>query len=198
MSEKTREYFDAFWTPDNIEKNRLRVRRTVVLFTILKRLEVDHKAALLELGSGAGRNLEYLYYWGYRNLEAIEFNQTAIDAMRKFAPVLSKVYVHPMALEDFDFSSKAYDVIFSVATLLHIPDIKKIARGVMHSARQYIITMEDEMRKGDVHFKRNYRKVFHKHPFEEIAHWKLNTQDDLPRHGYHLRVFRRNIRRDIL
>lgn len=187
----TEKYFQDFWSAEAIIRNRQSIKRSEKLCKILKKFGVGFEAKILELGAGVGRNLDYLWKKNYKNLSGIEWEENAIRIIRWLSPELEEIPIHHCAIQRFQYQPLSFDVIFSMGTLLHIENINEIAQSVRSASRQFIITMEDEMRQGPVHFPHDYYTLFHIHPFEQIHNEKLGEKEDFPKRGYRLRVFKR-------
>lgn len=73
------------------------------------------------------------------------------------------------------------DVAFCSFTLCRIPaeQIEHIARELSRVVRHILITSEDEGRNDAGYFPRNYRKLFARHGWREIArHYAMDLTDD--------------------
>ena len=119
---------------------------------------------ILELGCNAGRNLNFLYQAGYRRLSAIEINPQAVALLRETYPELAAcAEIHVAPIEDVirNFADGAFDIIFSLAVLVHVHyDSDWIFPEIARAAGKYVITIEDEANQTQRHFARNYREVF--------------------------------------
>lgn len=120
---------------------------------------------ILEIGCNVGRNLNYLYTHGFKDLTGVEINKEAVDLLKSHYKLPIKVYNE--AIEDRIKKLRKYDIIFSMAVFEHIhtdsdwifPEIQKRAK--------ILITIEDENSKTDRHFPRCYKNIF-KNQIEEI------------------------------
>jgi SAM-dependent methyltransferase len=119
---------------------------------------------ILELGCNVGANLNGLFAKGYRNLSGMEINKNAIEAMRRVFPELAKVArISQGSLEELlpQTPSKSVDVIFTMATLIHIhPTSNFIFPEMVRVAKKYIVVIERETANCSYVFARNYRRVF--------------------------------------
>jgi len=142
---------------------------TYVLFEDL--LEVVGKdTSFLEIGCNAGRNLNFLYNFGYRNLAGIEINELSINkTMKERFPDLyntGRFYIGNAAREIKKIPSKSYDVTFSIAVLEHIPpedkslyfDMARVTRGYIA-----IITGANSRQ-----YPYNYDKMFDKFGYKKV------------------------------
>jgi len=61
------------------------VERSKFLLKFIKRY-ADFQASILEIGCNVGRNLNYLFNAGYKELGGVEISQEALDLMKKTYP----------------------------------------------------------------------------------------------------------------
>lgn len=112
-------------------------------------------AKILEVGCNVGRNLNYLYGAGYRNVHGVEISPHAVDLLRKHHPELPQDSIHLGAAEDVlpRFADGEFDLVFTMAVMEHIhpeskevfDDIGRIAKTILAiepmkghtSSRQY-------------------------------------------------------------
>ena len=126
--------------------------------------QVRPENSILELGCNVGANLNGLFARGYRNLSGIEINKNAIEAMRRIFPELAKIArISQGSVEEVlpQTPSKSVDVIFTMATLIHIhPTSNFIFLEMVRVAKKYIVVIEGETANCGHVFARNYRRVF--------------------------------------
>lgn len=134
-------------------------------------------ARILEIGCNMGRNLYGLYNAGYKRLEGIEINKSAVKLMEKNYPDMCKspiikedrhrpdvnIYNRPVESVIGGLSDD-YGLVYSMAVLEHIPPasewiLKEMSRLAVNG---YIITIEDEKNFTSRHWARNYREIFEK------------------------------------
>ncbi len=103
----------------------------------------------LELGCGAGRNLECLRQHGYNKLYGIDVSREAINVAKHYYPNLAKVahlrsgYIQEILNE---FEDNEFDVVYSVAVLQHIlSDTEDIFYEMSRIAKKFIITIESDL-----------------------------------------------------
>lgn len=168
-SERLREVFDAWLEPD---------------------------AAILELGSSAGRHLSELYEHGYRDLTGIEINEDALDVMRETYPALAEGGTfHFDAIESVvpRFEDDQFDAVYSVETLQHIhPDHEWVFAEVARVSRDLLVTVEVEgaaggpavnyVDDGVLLYYRDWHAIFTELGFDEVESASLGRDT--------LRVFR--------
>lgn len=144
---------------------------------------------ILEIGTNAGRNLHHLFKAGFTDLVGIEINPSAVEAMRSFYPELMKIPVFANPVEDVigSFLEDSFECVFTMAVLEHIHyDSDWVFAHIARIAKR-IITIEDELRSGERHFRRNYEKVFVEYGMRQI-HMEDRSKLKLPT-GFVLRVF---------
>lgn len=123
---------------------------TYVMFEeLLKALPPE--ASFLEIGCNAGRNLNYLYKLGYRELAGVEINATAIHETLKntFTELYQTAtfYVGNAAEEIKKIPDNRYDVVFSIAVLEHIlPEDKRLFYDMVRVSKKYIAVITGENR----------------------------------------------------
>lgn len=184
----TTEYFKTFWNEPTLQKSWSRMGRSQYLLQVIQNLRIDPWSRILEIGSGTGRNLVYLFNHGYVMLAGIERDRQAYEfSVRQSMDLIELTHVD---VTKFLFMPNWYDVIFTMATLQHIPDVERLAWCMQKASRQYIITLEDEMRSGPVHFPRQYDKVFRK-GYKQVKHQKLGEAQGFAKRGFVLRVMKK-------
>lgn len=109
---------------------------------------VTRDAAILEIGCGSGRHLEYLREQGFRNLSGIDINESAFEVMASEYPRLHDIGEFDVgAIESVlpTIETDAYDVIYSVETLQHIPPADTDCfKHLPRISRDLVITAENE------------------------------------------------------
>lgn len=142
---------------------------TYVLFEDLLKV-IGKDASFLEIGCNAGRNLNYLYNQGYRNLAGIEINEVSINkTLMEHFPELYKTgrfYVGNAAHEIKKIPSKSYDVTFSIAVLEHIPpEDKRLFFDMARVTRSYIAIITGDNSRVYPH---NYDKIFEEFGYKKV------------------------------
>lgn len=186
----------AHWRDKHDPQRYLRANpaRTAALVDSVQALKLD-SPAILEIGCNSGRNLFGLWDAGYRDLTGIEINLSAIRMMRESRPDCTIAAI-PHAVEDIiqQLPSRHFDVVFTMAVLLHLPPTSEwVFAEMVRISAHYLITIECEksrVKTADslqIHWARNYRTIF-----EALGMRQLDVQDgpgDLSK--YVLRVFER-------
>ncbi|MFC7235636.1 class I SAM-dependent methyltransferase [Halosegnis marinus] len=109
---------------------------------------VGEDAAILELGCASGRHLAYLRDHGYGNLAGIDVNPDSFDVMRERYPGLAEAgEFRVAAIEEYvpDLPDDAFDVVFAVETLQHVPpDNEWVFDEIARVTGDLLITAENE------------------------------------------------------
>ena len=142
---------------------------TYVLFEDILKV-VGRDASFLEIGCNAGRNLNYLYKLGYRNLAGIEINELSVnETLREHFPELYKIgrfYLGNAAHEIKKIPDDSYDVTFSIAVLEHIPsEDKGLFFDMARVTKRYIAVITGENSRLYPH---NYDKLFEKYGYKKV------------------------------
>lgn len=128
---------------------------------------LNQKSQILEIGCGPGRNLDYLFRRGFRNLTGIEIGHKAIEL---FASTFPDTYNYSTIIEGNavveikKLKDKSFDLVFTHGVLVNIPathnsiffDMCRICRG-------FILTLESEG--SFTAFPRDFQKIFTKYGF---------------------------------
>lgn len=171
----SREAAHAYWTAPNDGSNapqryidldnapRL-TERSRALLEVFERHAVPRDARVLEIGCNAGRNLKFLLDAGYRDLTAIEISQAAVDAMAQALPdVHAAARIHVGSVEDIlpSFPPDAFDVIFTMAVLIHIPvESEWLFEAMAERARRLVVFEHETPHPHPRLFPRAYRPIF--------------------------------------
>ena len=166
--------------------------RSLMLVEAVNALGLDNPS-ILEIGCNCGRNLEHLRQAGYTDLHGVEISQQAIDMMQAEHPELyDMATIHVSPIEEIIKTIGQYDVIYTMAVLMHIHDSSEWIFSYMAKAcRKNLITIEKE-RGGAKNAKaRHYGRVFHRRGFAEIRTVEVSHKIIAPGHGAHyiMRVF---------
>lgn len=184
-----------FWKqkipPSNNPKDYLSpIYRSEFLYKFMPRLEKEAK--ILEIGSNVGRNLFYLHKQGFKNLQGIEINRYAVKVGKEIYPNLyksCKIYIGEGQKVLPKFADNSFDLIFTMATLQHIPDSKVFFTEIIKKTRKYLLTIEDETHITQRHFPKNYKKIFEKLGLKQIKSIKNIHSPDEAFTGFHARLF---------
>jgi 2-polyprenyl-3-methyl-5-hydroxy-6-metoxy-1,4-benzoquinol methylase len=168
-------------------------RRGDLLLQLLDSCSLDDPS-ILEVGCNVGRNLECLRQAGYTRLAGIEINQDAIDLLQRQFPQLAEtasITISPVEEAIVKLNKSSFDVVFSMAVLVHIhTDSDWVFAEMARVARRNIITIEDELNCTERHFKRNYKTIFEAHGFRQLNERDCKDIEGLDA-SYTARVFAR-------
>jgi len=178
-----------------IEYINVEEKSNVLLRQILK-LDKNREFSILEVGCNVGRNLNFLYNDGFKKLAGIEINKDAVELMKKqFPKMYSSSLISIGSLENklIKVNEDSYDLVFSMAVLMHIhPDSKKVFTEMARIAKKYIITIEAEVGVPN-HPRiwiRNYKDIFERLGFSEANRIRISKK--IWGNDYVGRVFEKN------
>lgn len=127
----------------------------------------DKKDTILEVGCNTARNLNHLQGRGFSHLYGCDINPKAISAALSYFPNLNASLLESSA-EDYFKEERAYDIIFTMAVLEHIPEGLAVFSGLAKSFKTVLIIIEDESTVSPRHFPRNYGEEFTRLGLDEI------------------------------
>lgn len=152
--------------------------RSELLLGIIKRYTTPD-SKILEIGCNVGRNLNHLSQAGFKNLEAIEISENAIQLLKKSHPEMaSHTKIHNTSIEDIikEFGDNEFDIVFTMAVLEHIhKDSEWIFSDMVRITKDCLIVVEDEHCESWRHFPRNYKKIFERLGMKQIE--EINCAD---------------------
>jgi len=179
---RNRKALEAFWCDERRtgmpHEYAQPVDRSEMILNYIKHLPKD--ISICELGTNVGRNINHLYQAGYHNIEGVEVAEQPIKVMNEIYDVKWKMY--NMSIEKFFQKSRHYDLIFTMAVLMHIP---KESEWIFHriaDSSKYLLTIENETTNGIYRKARDYSKIFHSKRL-----FRTETDNRLP--GYTIRMF---------
>jgi len=163
----------AFWR-DRVKPDgylRASLERSEALVEVVRKMGLQDPS-ILELGCNCGRNLAALWRAGYHRLSGVEISSLAVYTMWEAYPYL-EADIRTAAIEDVIQTLVPHDIIFTMATLLHLHPVSEwcFAEMVRLTTRA-LITIEAETRVPHGtrhHFQRNYREVFEPLGMRQIA-----------------------------
>jgi 2-polyprenyl-3-methyl-5-hydroxy-6-metoxy-1,4-benzoquinol methylase len=150
---------------------------------------VEPGASIIELGCNVGHNLHHLWRSGYRNLSGVEINPEALKLMKQNFPDM-QVATYEGSIEDRIKQLGEYDLVFTVAVLEHIHrDSEWVFSEMTRKAKRYLITIEGEKKnESELHFPRNYKKIFEGLGLQQVYEKHLSQKEGLNANFY-ARVF---------
>lgn len=157
--------------PKNYVVSKPAHERSINLVKIIKNRFTEN-ANILEIGCNAGRNLNYIYEAGYKNLTGIEINKNALKQFNNtWGGVYNNITIINKSIEDsiLEISDEEYELVCTMAVLQHIhPNSNWIFDEMVRITRGALITMEVENFPSPRHFPRNYKKIFENRGMKQI------------------------------
>lgn len=154
---------DGHNLPSNYLNAPVAHTRSQYLVKVVNRY-ADPEARILEPGCNVGRNLNYLFQAGFRNLEGIEISKDAVELLSRSYPEMARhITIYNKSIEEIvsSLEDDAYDIVFTMAVLQHIhTESEWIFPEWVRITKSFLITMENENYISWRHFPRNYQKVF--------------------------------------
>lgn len=143
------------------------VARSTELVKYIAALKLDNPS-ILEIGCNCGRNLNYLWQAGFKDLEGIEISPRAQAVFRQKYPACGANFLLGPVEQWIDgYPPNCFDVVFTMATLLHIhPQSEWVFARMVRITRRYLLTVENEASAAiningeQFHFPRNYQQIF--------------------------------------
>lgn len=118
---------------------------------------------LLDVGCGDG-SFTLPLSDNFRKVMAIDVQQNFIDSFKKKVGHTDKFEIFNMSAEKMDFENNTFDIIITIETIEHIPDLKKAASEfyrVLKPGGELIITCPNRMFPFENHGMRIGKKEFH-------------------------------------
>jgi len=188
------QYWRDPWDDDNIPRDYLEAEpRSSFLLEIIKKY-AHTSAKIMEIGCNVGRNLNYLFQAGFKNLEGIEISEKAVKILRESFPEMAKyarIYNAPVEEIIRDFKNNQFDVLFTMAVFEHIhSDSEWIFPQIARISKKFLITIEDEQGISWRHFPRCYKKVFEPLGMKQVEEIYCKGVEGLP-DGFAARIFKK-------
>ena len=164
----SREKLYSYWKTPNDRWNSPELylqghERSEFLVSIVKRY-LNHEDSILEVGCNVGRNMQFLFDAGFRNLSAVEISAKALELMKLKFPIIAKSsHIYNSTIEDWvqSNSSLQFDLIFAMAVLEHIHwESDWVFSSLSKMSKKYLVVIEDEWQVSNRHFPRNYKDIF--------------------------------------
>jgi hypothetical protein len=190
-----------YWTnppsKNTTDKYIVHTERSEFLYKVIQP-HIAKSFNIIEYGCNCGRNLNYLFEKGYKNLSGIELNSDAIKLMQKeYAEMAKSINIMHGTIEHFvsgvtGFTENEFDLGFSMAVFNHIhPDSDWIFEKIAYACKMLVV-IEIETKDGSRTFKRNYKDVFEQYNFTQIEEYNCTKEFGLPEE-YITRIFKKNI-----
>jgi SAM-dependent methyltransferase len=140
-AERTGAYSPEYYAHYGPNETSERVRATLVD-------RVGRDASVLELGCNIGRHLEHLRDDGFDSLAGVDVNDHAFDVMAETYPALAESgQFHVGTFADVlpEFDDGAFDAVYSVETLQHVPpEGTDVFAEVARVTGSVLVTVENE------------------------------------------------------
>lgn len=159
-----------------------RIHRSAALAKLIA--DVPRTARIIEIGSGPGRNLAYLFDAGWERVEGVEINPNAVALMRERYPHLADQMVHVGPAEDvlLGLPSDGYDLVFTMAVLEHIHPASSIVFDQMARIAREILAIEPRGHASKRQYPHDVPGLFTSRGFELVAETPMSqieeTADD--------------------
>jgi len=144
-----------------------------------------------EIGCNIGRNINYLKTNLGLSVGAIEISTYTIEKMKKEYDALADadIYIGNAPEIIKKVPDKAYDIVYSMAVLMHIhPDVKEdFWTDIVRVSNKYLITIENESTSSNRNWNRNYEQIFSELGLKSVYSEKLGNEQGL--FGYQTRIF---------
>jgi len=179
---KTLEYTQNYWktrhpddnenSPENYVDNRPSLEKRSEYLHGLVEKYCSANCNIIELGCNAGRNLNYLYESGYRNLTGLEINPNALEILRKkFPDMAGDINLILGSIEDnIEFiPDDQYDLVYTMAVLQHVHyDSDWIFSEITRICSNKLILIESSANDSWRHYPRDFVKIFSELGFDLI------------------------------
>lgn len=170
VPQKSRDELLQYWTAPDDGSNRPESylslenpKRSEYLVKTAREV-VGPSAKILEVGCNVGRNLNFLFTNGFKNLSAIEISENAVRLLRENFPAMaasSTIHNSPLESVIRTFADRQFDFVFTMAVLEHIhTESEWTFQEISRVAGKSLFTYEDEGCQSWRHFPRNYQKIF--------------------------------------
>ncbi|MBN2186831.1 MAG: class I SAM-dependent methyltransferase [Dehalococcoidia bacterium] len=191
--EELHQYWIHPWDGTNLPENYLKHgERSTFLLEIVDRC-AEAGGTILEIGCNVGRNLNHLFIAGYTKLAAVEISKDTIDLMKQAYPEMArqvKIYNNPIEDVIVNFQDDAFDVVFTMAVLMHIhTDSEFIFSEMSRITKKYLITIEEERCMSWRHFPRNYKNIFESLGMKQVYEFNCRKEARGLGSSYWARVF---------
>ena len=138
---------------------------------------------LIEIGCNAGCKMNELLKRGYSNLSGLEVNRACFDVLRQYFPDLaakSTLMVGSAESVLPTLPTGAYQLVYSISSLCVVhPTQHRAFAEMARVSSEYVLTLEIEWAGRPYMFPRNYRRIFEKLGFVQVAS-TLITRESCP------------------
>ncbi|NIA22584.1 MAG: methyltransferase domain-containing protein [Proteobacteria bacterium] len=169
--------------------------RSQLLVKIIKKY-AKQNSKIIEIGCNVGRNLNYLFLAGFKNLNGIEISEEAVKLLKESYPEMyGEVKIYNTAVENVikKFDDESFNVVFSMAVLEHIHvNSEWIFSEMVRATKDLLVTIEDERGISWGRFPRNYKKIFESLGMKQIEEIRCEKIEGLGA-DFFARVFKKHI-----
>lgn len=162
---------------DYAKEEKKKKRRSQFSVDTIKRY-ADLDAKILEIGCNVGRNLNYLFLAGFKNLYGIEISEEAVKLLEEYYPEMAAhSQIYNLAVESIirTIEDEKFDIVLTMAVLEHIhTDSEWIFSEIVRITRNWLVTIEDEWSISWRHFLRNNKNIFECLGMKEIEQISLS------------------------
>lgn len=180
--DKIHQYFMEPSRPQDLPQEYLKeayTERSQLLVRIMERY-TTRNAKILEIGCNVGRNLNFLYLAGFKNLTGIEISEKAVELLRQSYPGMAqntKIYTAPVEDIIRQFRNCEFDVVFAMAVLEHIHKKSEwVYSEIVRITKDLLITLEDEDVRAFHKKPRNYGHIFEHLGMKQIKEIGMNEK----------------------
>jgi SAM-dependent methyltransferase len=134
---------------------------------------VNRTDSTLEVGCNAGSKLNELMRFGFTNLSGIDINPDSLSVLKDAFPHLHEsARLHAGHVEEVlsRLGDHEFAFIYSISSLQHIHPARDAAFDqIARTCGEFLLTCEIEWAGGPYYFPRNYRRVFERRGFHQMA-----------------------------
>ncbi len=189
-----RQYWREPWDGQNLPHFYLEGEPRSQFFVGIVKRYASPNTNILEIGCNVGRNLNHLFEAGFKNLEALEISEKAVQLLKQSYPEMArhtKIYNMPVEEIIKEFDDSQFDIVFTMAVLEHVhTDSEWIFSEMARITKSFLITIENEVNVSWRHFPRTYKKVFERLGMKQIEEINCKDVDGLG-FKYFARIFKK-------
>lgn len=183
--EGQKENWDGVWVTSNKLNwfgRRLRNSQVKVLEKLLKEIDLEKSAKIVDVGCGSGRSLFDLKKLGYKNSLGIDTSLESISLCERNGFIKDKD-VFRRDGTNTSFKNNEFDMVFSVGLLEHFEDFEPFVKEMTRISNRYILLLQPN------HFS-IYRKIVDAvsgTPVDEYTHYgEKEYAQSFEKYGYKL------------
>jgi SAM-dependent methyltransferase len=188
------QYWRQPWDGSNLPQDYLEGKARSQFLVEIMKTYANPDTKILEIGCNVGRNLNHLFLAGFKNLEGVEISEKAVQLLKdSYLEMASHIKIYNMPIEEIikEFRDDEFDIVFTMAVLEHIhTDSEWIFPEIVRITKDFMITIEDEIRISWRHFPRHYKKIFEPLGLRQIQEINCNGVNGLGG-NFFARVFKK-------